>query len=221
LDKTKKGITIAAILIIPILLSLPSVNTLLNINNINPLSPNDRIYGNDKVTFILTRHNQTILDALNMYTYGWIPSSLFNSTISYTTVSYNKITNVGANFLVDNLFGTSSITTFVANYLALSQDSTTPAYTDTSCTNEATVMNLNRSIGAYTSNVASAGSVVITLQTTWTAKGTYANINKVCVWTGQIGTGVTLFSTVLMPSIPINMVSGDTLKVVYQPTFTY
>src|SRR5947208_4749411 len=168
-----------------------------------------------KVTFFdhqASTVNQTLVSQ------GWKPDCEFGCHgIHYVYDTHNKITNNGVGFLQDQTLGITPSATAYANWIALTTDTATPAYTDTTCTSEITTNGLQRAAGTLVKGTPAAGSSVSTNTKTFTATGTFTAVDKACLFTASSsGTLVadTLFSAV-------NMVNGDQLTINRQMTLTY
>ncbi|MDV3278207.1 MAG: hypothetical protein LYZ69_07050 [Nitrososphaerales archaeon] len=215
------------------------------------LSPSGQFTDNGKVcdvvNYVLFKKGITAYDMFgvpvssNPYFYhltseGWkfLNSSNGGSYFGFTT--HNLLTNGGVSLLQNMIHcgpsglaaGTltcatgNSFTLFTVDYLALSASSTAPSATDTSCAAEITEFSLMRTVGTYTAGVAASGSISPSLSKTWTASGTYNNIQLGCAWNTinnaspatQVGT---LYAENTFSAVNLN--SGDQLTITW--TFTY
>lgn len=104
--------------------------------------------------------------------------------------SHNIIVNSGMAALRDAVHGGTAAT---AQYIALSTDSTAPAYTDTSCPGEITSGGLERALATVTTQSGpSNGDITVRLEKTFTATSSHSNVQKACVFTAI--TGGTLYA---------------------------
>lgn len=104
---------------------------------------------------------------------------------------------------------------FIANYIALSTDSTTPAGSDTSLASEQTTNGLAR---AQATDTHSAGAASSSLAHTWTYTGSSSvTIAKVGLFT-QSSNGVMILETLLSSTATVNN-NGDTITVTWTINF--
>lgn len=86
----------------------------------------------------------------------------------------NLRTNVGKDYVADSL-GNSASRPAVAEYIAVSENATAPAVTDTTLTGEITTNGLARAIAAYAHTV---NTTSYTLTKTFTASGAFTAVQK-------------------------------------------
>lgn len=91
-----------------------------------------------------------------------------------------------------------------AAYMALTENSTAPAASDTALTGELTAGGLNRSLATYAHT---SGAASYTLTKTWTSSdGTNRTINKYGVFNALTG-GIMVFESAV--NVPPTLISGD------------
>jgi hypothetical protein len=131
-----------------------------------------------------------------------------DGTVFYDQWFHNLRTNAGINWQYNQMAGTTAA---VCTYFALSNDSGTPAATDTAVASEITTNGLARAnaTAAHTSNATS-----YTLSYTFTATGTQS-AQKIGVLNASSG-GTLCFENTFTQ---VSMVSGDTLAVTYTINF--
>ena|SRR2546422_8334677 len=84
----------------------------------------------------------------------------------------NLFTNAGHDFIAQQLYATSGLSTNGANWVALSDDTVIPAVTDTVVAAEITTNGLQRSQGTYAHTI---GTNVTTITKTFTATATQSS----------------------------------------------
>jgi hypothetical protein len=102
----------------------------------------------------------------------------------------------------------------VANYIAVSANTTAVAKTDTTCPSEITTGGLGRAVATYGGYVAPTvlgGTATYTLSLSFSATATYT-INKLCLFNAVTG-GTMLFETLLGSAVSGG--TGDTINVVW------
>lgn len=128
-----------------------------------------------------------------------------DGTVFYRYTGHNLRTNAGANWQADLMSSTTTpAVNTQCNYVALSNDATAPAATDTTLTSEITLNGLGRAQATYTH---SANASSYTLTYTWTASGTQA-AQKFGVFTAATS-GTMCFENTIAP---VTLNSSDTLS---------
>jgi len=147
----------------------------------------------------------------------WIPLNLWGDGIYYRYTTHNIVTNGGQDFTQNKLFnsGYGSNTQF-AEYIALSTDGTSPAYTDTTCPSEITTGGLERAQATYSGGTPSSGDVTARISHTFTASASFTNVQKGCTFT--LSAAGTLFAENTFASVNLN--SGDTLTINWDYTYS-
>jgi hypothetical protein len=138
---------------------------------------------------------------VNVYVYR-------NGELVATT--HNIITNAGVGLFDEALHGpAASAAPANARFIALSADSTAPAYTDTSCPSEITTGGLARAEGTVTVTAGPAnGDVTVRVSKTFTASS-FSNVQKACLFTAASGGILYAIATFS----PVNLLPGDQLTI--------
>lgn len=132
-----------------------------------------------------------------------------DGTIFYQYETHNIVTNAGVSFLQAQLSGTSASTP--AKFIALTTNTTAPAYADTALTGEITDGGLARATGTYTAGTASNGDVTWTITHTFTASAAHTGVDKAGLLTANAAG--TLFAETTFASV--NLASSDTLSITW------
>lgn len=143
-----------------------------------------------------------------------IPKGCFQTTCVKTQQMHNARVDTGAQFVANQIGNTSSVTTAVANYIALSSDSGTVLKTDTTCPTELTTSGMGRKVSSFTyvsAPTTLGGSATYTLSNSYTATGSYT-INKLCLF-NAVSAGTMLFETLLGSTVSGS--SGDVVNVTW------
>ena len=190
--------------------------------------------GPDLVEFVLFRNHQLLPDP-TLIAGGWVIQSWTTDGISYYATSHNGMTNCYANFLQYQLFpGASSAKNSTATgYIALSTNTTAPTTSDqkVSCymQGEITANGLGRQVGAITYNSTALSALVVTFKVTKTFTATGAQTDIYEAGLAYLGTAACsatypdnkcYIAITQLPTVPINMGSGDTLAVTWSNQFT-
>ncbi|MEM4449327.1 MAG: hypothetical protein QXQ33_00685 [Nitrososphaerota archaeon] len=102
--------------------------------------------------------------------------------------AHNIITNVGIKLFRDAIHVSNKTASDKARYMALSIDSTSPSYTDTTCPNEITSGGLERANATVTTQSGPQnGDITIRVENTFTATSSFNNIQKACLFTQLSG----------------------------------
>jgi hypothetical protein len=130
----------------------------------------------------------------------------------YQIITPNVVTNVGQTYLQGQISGSPS-TTHVAKYIALTNNSDAPAYTDTTLTGEfGASANLARVAGTYSADGSPAnGDATWTVQHTFTANATQSSVQKAGLFTTN--SGATLFAVTTFGAV--NLEDTDTLVITW------
>lgn len=125
----------------------------------------------------------------------------------------NTVTNIGLNHTRDALMGRLADSTVTnVSVLQLSTDAGAPSATDTTCASAITGNGLDAALGTATEQTSHHGNY--SLNVTWTATGTQANVKKVCLHNSTVtGKNITFATSAL--SSTVNMENTDTLTVYY------
>ncbi len=190
--------------------------------------------GPNLVEFVLFRNHQLLPDPY-LISQGWVIQSWTTDGIAYYATSENGMTNCYANFLQYQLFpGASSAKNSTATgYIALSTNSTAPVTSDqkVSCymQGEITANGLGRHNAAITYNSTALANLVVTFKIsyTFTATGAQTNIYEAgLAYQGTAACSATYpnnkcyIAITQLPTVPINMGSGDTLQVDWTSVWT-
>lgn len=124
---------------------------------------------------------------------------------------HNLLTNDGRDFLHQQGYETSSLSTNGANYIAVSDDGTAPADTDSSLTGEITSGGLSRAQGTVTHV---AGNTTTQIENTFTASASHTNVQKTALFTA--GSGGTMVNEATFNGA--NLENNDQLKVIWTIT---
>jgi len=124
---------------------------------------------------------------------------------------HNLLTDAGRDFLHQQGYATSGITTDGANYIAVSDDGGAPADGDTSLTGEITSGGLSR---AQASVSHSAGNNTTELQNTFTATASHTNVQKSALFTAA--TSGTMVHEATFSAV--NLENNDQLQVTWTIT---
>lgn len=119
-------------------------------------------------------------------------------------VSPNLLTNAGRDAVADALGQGSALT---AEWMAMSNDATAPAVTDTSLTGELSTNGFDRDESVYAHT---PGAATMTLTGSWTATGTTTGVHKMGLFTANAA-GTLVFSSAL--STDADLTTDDTLQV--------
>jgi hypothetical protein len=170
----------------------------------------------DNVTIQFYKHDAWAVN-IQALQEGWSASCWVGCHgITYTYKTHNKVTNVGINYVQQQMFG-SAATTPSAIYIALSSDSGAPAYTDTACTSEISTAGVGRATGSYTPGTPSAGASTNTITHTFTATASVTSAQKGCLFTAI--SGGTLFADTTFAVTQMNNL--DTLNIIWTVVITY
>ena len=125
--------------------------------------------------------------------------------------AHNLITNAGIGLFDEALHGPAASSAAAnARFIALSTDSTAPAYTDTTCPSEITTGGLARSEGSVTVTAGPAnGDETVRVSKTFTASASFTGVQKACLFTA--GTGGTLYAIATFS--PVNLAADDQLTI--------
>lgn len=134
-----------------------------------------------------------------------------DSTVYFEHVSHNLVTNAGFDAISSQIANTGTQAA-ACNYIALTNDGTAPAATDTSLTSEIAVNGLSRAQGTYNHT---AGTKVFTVSKVFTFTGTQASQKAGLLNAAASGT---LCSENTYTTVTGN--SGDTLTVTWTWTLS-
>jgi hypothetical protein len=125
--------------------------------------------------------------------------------------AHNIITNAGVGLFDEALHGPSgSAAAANARFIALTTDSTAPAYTDTSCPSEITTGGLSRAEGTVSVTAGPAnGDETVRVSKTFTATSSFSNVQKACLFTAA--SGGTLYAIATFS--PVNLAANDQLTI--------
>ncbi|MEM4154866.1 MAG: hypothetical protein QXW52_08635 [Candidatus Caldarchaeum sp.] len=129
--------------------------------------------------------------------------------------AHNIITDAGMGFLRNAVhLGTAG--SDVAKFIALSTDSTAPAYTATTCPSEITSGGLARAAGTVSTQSGPAnGDITVRVENTFTATGSHTGVQKACLFTAS--SAGTLYAMATFS--PVNLAANDQLTIRWD--FTY
>jgi hypothetical protein len=137
----------------------------------------------------------------------------------YRNEEHNLITNAGKDFISAQIgssvaAGGSAPGSTGANFIALSSDTTAPAATDTTLTGEVTDVNgLARAQGTYSHT---AGQATFTISKTFSATGTYTNVQKAGLFTAS-SSGTMMAENTFSP---VSLANGDQLTITWTITLS-
>ena len=135
-----------------------------------------------------------------------------NGTVFYTHTSHNLRTNAGANWQADLMSDTvTPPVNAQGNWIALSNDATAPAATDTTLTSEIALNGLSRAQATYAHT---ANATTYTLAKTFTATGTQAS-QKTAIFTAS-SSGTMCFENTFT-QVTVN--NTDTLTITWTINF--
>jgi hypothetical protein len=125
--------------------------------------------------------------------------------------AHNLITNAGIGLIDEALHGPAgSAAAANARFIALSTDSTAPAYTDTACPSEITTGGLARAEGTVSVTAGPAnGDETVRVSKTFTATTSFTGVQKACLFTAA--TGGTLYAVATFS--PVNLAANDQLTI--------
>lgn len=126
-----------------------------------------------------------------------------DGTIGWESLTENLITDAG----VDALFEAHNNVAFRADYMAVSNNATAPATTDTTLAGELSTNGFDRTEATYAH---SAGTSTGTMVASWTATGTVADIHKMGLFTA-VSSGTLVYTTAF--STDASVTADDTLEV--------
>jgi len=150
----------------------------------------------------------------------------YGSTVcgfSYKTASHNLITAGGIDWLMCSMSRSKTLCSTLATQIALTSTAITPAVLDcasgsSACTlaGEITTGGLNRQAGTFTptNDSLNAATSTYTLAKTFTATGTFTNVQASGIFT-KASSGTMVFENTFSAT---NMISGDTLAVTWTVT---
>jgi hypothetical protein len=126
-------------------------------------------------------------------------------------MAHNIITNAGVGLFDEALHGPAGSSAAAnARFIALTTDSTAPAYTDTTCPSEITSGGLARAEGTVTVTAGPAnGDETVRVSKTFTATSSFTNVQKACLFTAS--SGGTLFAVATFS--PVNLAANDQLTI--------
>ena len=128
----------------------------------------------------------------------------------YHWEDHNLITNGGKDFIAQQIGATSGLGTNGANYIALTNDATAPAATDTTLASEIATNGLTRAQGAYAHT---AGTNTFTITKTFTATATQSAQKAGLFTASSVGT---MLAETAFTSVTLN--NGDTLTITWTIT---
>ena len=164
--------------------------------------------------FTVTKYERGVEDSVNVSD-NLGPRPVVNVYIykngELVAVSHNLITNAGIGLFDEALHGPAgSAAAADARFIALSTDSTAPAYTDTSCPSEITTGGLARAEGSVTVTAGPAnGDETVRVSYTFTASASHTGVQKACMFTAS--TGGTLYAMATFS--PVNLAANDQLTI--------
>jgi len=125
--------------------------------------------------------------------------------------AHNIITNAGVGLFDEALHGPAASSAAAnARFIALSTDSTAPAYTDTTCPSEITTGGLARAEGTVSVTAGPAnGDETVRVSKTFTASASFTGVQKACLFTAA--TGGTLYAIATFS--PVNLAANDQLTI--------
>ncbi|TLY15055.1 MAG: hypothetical protein E6K84_01125 [Thaumarchaeota archaeon] len=150
----------------------------------------------------------------------------YGSTVcgfSYRTASHNLITAGGIDWLMCSMSRSKTLCSTLANQIALTQTAITPLVADCasgssacSLSGEITTNGLQRATGTFTptNDSLNAATSTYTLAKTFTATGTFTNVQASGIFT-KASSGTMVFENTFSAT---NMISGDTLAVTWTVT---
>lgn len=118
-------------------------------------------------------------------------------------VTQNLITDAG----IDAVATAHQGTAFRADWMAVSNNATAPAATDTTLAGELSTNGFDRDNSTYAHT---PGAATLTLTSTWTATGTVASIHKMGLFTANAA-GTLVYTTAF--SVDASVTADDTLEV--------
>src|SRR5881397_3006741 len=151
----------------------------------------------------------------------WVTGRL--SADSARTASHNLITAGGIDWLMCSMSRSKTLCSTLANQIALTTTAITPAVLDcasgsSACTlsGEITTNGLQRALGTFTptNDTLNAATSTYTLAKTFTASGTFTNVQASGIFT-KASSGTMVFENTFSAT---NMISGDTLAVTWTVT---